>query len=69
MKTAFSYMAAACIALCLLMLTSCGRAYEADSAADSAVAAKAGQTRAPNATPSRLRVTTIDVGKGDCILI
>ena len=69
MNTTLSCMAAACFAFCLLMSTSCGRAYDAEPAVDAAVSTKAGQAEAPRDAPSHLRVTTIDVGKGDCILI
>ena len=68
-KTFLQPIIAIVSAICLLALASCGRVYETSSFADSAVESKSGQTTAPAGEPSRLRVTVIDVGKGDCILI
>lgn len=72
MKTFLSLMAAALFAVCALVLASCGKTYGTEPAAGSAANPEGGQTRAPATTtdsPSPLRVTVFDVGKGDCILL
>ncbi len=72
MKTFLPLMLAVVSAVCLLTLAACGRAYDTGSANGSTAGSEAGQTAVPTyALPvsSRLRVTVIDVGKGDCILL
>ena len=73
MKNLLPLAITALCAACVLMLASCGNALSVETAADSAASGEAGQTKAPAGTPStqssHVRVTVIDVGKGDCILL
>ena len=72
MKTFLPLMLAVLSAVCLLTLAACGRAYDTGSANGSATGSETGQTAAPTdvlSVSSRLRVTVIDVEKGDCILL
>ena len=72
MKTAFSLFAAALFAIIALVLASCSAFYDVDPAAGSATSSEGTQTSASGATTgssSLLRVTFVDVGKGDCILL
>ena len=72
MKTAFSLFAAALSAIIALVLASCSAFYDMEPVAGSATSSEGTQTSTPEATTSSsslLRVTFVDVGKGDCILL
>ncbi|MBR3226373.1 MAG: MBL fold metallo-hydrolase [Atopobiaceae bacterium] len=72
MKTLLPLILSILSAVCLMTLASCGRVYDAGSANGSAVGFEVGQKAAPtdvSSASSRIRVSVIDVGKGDCILL
>ena len=72
MKTILPSVIATLFAVCALMLASCGNTLSMETATDSTASGEAGQTKAAAATssaPSHVRVTVVDVGKGDCILL
>ena len=73
MKSFLPLVIATLCAACVLLLASCGYTLSMETAADSTASGKAGQTKsstgAPSASSSRVCVTVINVGKGDCILL
>lgn len=70
MKKFLACIAAVLFAVVLLGLAACGGVPSTESVGDSSTGFTTGRTKAPAATlASSLRVSFIDVGKGDCTLV
>ena len=72
MKTVLLHVLTLLFTACALTLYACGKAPATESAGGAGAGAPAKQTKGPTdsqGSTSALRVTVIDVGKGDCILL
>ncbi len=72
MKTVLPLISTVLFATCMLALAACGKGYGTELAVESGTSLEVGRTTPPanaSTSASPLRVTVIDVGKGDCILL